>query len=155
DALVVDEAYQADSARYFAVGALAPRHLLVGDSGQINPFSTIAEPQRWRGLPEDPLQTAVGVLLRNHRTTPLHRLPITRRLDERAACLAQRFYPDLPFRAAILRGGRALSLSRATATDPRRRRIDCALDRAAREEWAYLEQPCVPVLQADPATIDL
>src|SRR5262245_54694624 len=77
DALVVDEAYQADSARYFAVGGLAPRHLLVGDSGQINPFSTIADPQRWRGLPEDPLQTAVGVLLRNHRaTTPLHRLPI-------------------------------------------------------------------------------
>src|SRR5262249_50183933 len=56
---------------------------------------------------------------------------------------------------AVLRGGRALSLGRATATDARRRRIDRALDLAAREGWAYLEQPCAPVLQADPATIDL
>ena len=44
-------------------------------------FSTIDDPDHWRGLPEDPLQTAVGVLLRNHPATLLHKLPITRRLD--------------------------------------------------------------------------
>jgi hypothetical protein len=66
DVLLIDEAYQADSAKYFAVGGLAPVHLLVGDAGQINPFATVADPGRWRGLAEDPLQTAVGVLRRNH-----------------------------------------------------------------------------------------
>lgn len=55
--LLVDEAYQADSAKYFAVGSLAPVHLLVGDAGQINPFATVADPGRWRGLPEDPLSS--------------------------------------------------------------------------------------------------
>ena len=45
-------------------------HLLVGDSGQISPFGTIDDPYRVRGLPEDPLQTAVGVLRCNHHGTP-------------------------------------------------------------------------------------
>src|SRR5205807_8357841 len=66
DALVVDESFQADSSRYYALAGLAPTHLLVGDGGQLSPFSVVADADRWRGLPEDPLQTAVGVLLRNH-----------------------------------------------------------------------------------------
>jgi hypothetical protein len=155
DVLLVDEAYQADSSRYFAVGGLARRHLLVGDSGQISPFSTIEDPCRWRGLPEDPLQTAVGVLLRNHSSTPLHRMPITRRLDERAVGVAQLFYPDLPFQAAIRPDAREMSLRGTTATSPRLRRIDHALSLAARKGWAYLELPCAPVLQADPETVEL
>ncbi len=154
DVLLVDEAYQADSSRYFAAGGLASRHLLVGDSGQISPFSTIDDPCRWRGLPEDPLQTAVGVLRRNHPSTPVHRMPITRRLDERAACVAQVFYPDLPFRAAVLRGVRQMVLARARSSGPRLTEIDQVLDLAAREGWAYLEQPCAPVLQADPETVE-
>src|SRR5262249_28155747 len=104
DALVVDESYQADSAKYYAVGGLAPVHLLVGDSGQISPFTTIDDPCRWRGLPEDPLQTAVGVLRRNHPGTAVYGLPITRRLDARAVRVAQLFYPDLSFAPAVLPG---------------------------------------------------
>ncbi len=115
DLLFVDEAYQADSAKYFTVGGLAPRHLLVGDPGQINPFATVADPGRWRGLPEDPLQTAVGVLLRNHPLTPVHGLPVTRRLDPRAATVAQHFYPDLTFRPAVLPGVRELQLGRGVS----------------------------------------
>ena len=57
DVLLIDESYQADSAKYYAAGGLAPLHLLVGDSGQISPFATIDDPGRWRGLPEDPLHT--------------------------------------------------------------------------------------------------
>jgi hypothetical protein len=41
DVLLIDESYQADSAAYFAIADLAPVHLLVGDSGQISPFSTL------------------------------------------------------------------------------------------------------------------
>ena len=54
DALLIDESYQADSSRcHYGVGALADLHLLVGDCGQLNPFSTIDDPYVWRGLPED------------------------------------------------------------------------------------------------------
>jgi AAA domain len=152
DLLVVDEAYQADSAKYFAVGGLAPVHLLVGDSGQINPFATVADPARWRGLPEDPLQTAVGVLLRNHPHTPVHRLPITRRLDTRAAEVARLFYPDLPFRAAVQPGVRELHLNRGGGVY---HRLDAALDLAVNNGWAHVELPRAAVLQADPEAVHL
>lgn len=155
DVLLIDESYQADSAKYFAVGELAPLHLLVGDGGQISPFSTIDDPGRWRGLPEDPLQTAVGVLRRNHPSTPVHGLPITRRLDDRAVRIARLFYPDLPFAPAVLPGVRELRLTASTAAPPRLRRLDKALDLAADEGWAHVELPREAVLQADPEAVDL
>ena len=40
DLLLIDEAYQANAVHYYLVGDLAPRHLLMGDSGQLAPFST-------------------------------------------------------------------------------------------------------------------
>jgi hypothetical protein len=155
DALLIDESYQADSSRYFGVGGLAPRHLLVGDSGQISPFATIDDPCRWRGLPEDPLQTAVGVLRRNYPSTPVYPLPITRRLDGRAAAVARCFYPDFRFEAAVLPGIRELRLAPTTGATPRLAALDQALTLAARTGWAHLELPRAPVLQADPEAIDL
>jgi hypothetical protein len=112
DLLLIDESYQADAGKYYSVGDLAPIHLLVGDGGQISPFSTIEDPCRWRGLPEDPLQTAVGVLRRNHAGTAVYGLPITRRLDDRAVQVARLFYPDLSFAPAVLPGVRELRLSK-------------------------------------------
>jgi len=155
DALLIDESYQADSAKYFAVGGLATRHLLVGDSGQISPFSTIDNPCRWRGLPEDPLQTAVGVLRRNHPATPVYGMPVTRRLDNRAAYIARLFYPNLRFEAAVLPGVRQLCLCAAISTDHRGRAIDQALALATREGWAHIELPRAPALQADPEAVEL
>src|SRR5262249_27596168 len=119
DLLLIDESYQADAGKYYSVGDLAPIHLLVGDAGQISPFSTIEDPCRWRGLPEDPLQTAVGVLRRNHAGTAVYGLPISRRLDDRAVQIARLFYPDLSFAPAVLPGVRELRLSRGHNT-PRR-----------------------------------
>jgi|SRR5579884_700197 len=155
DVLLIDESYQADSARYFAVGGLAPVHLLVGDGGQISPFATVDDPGRWRGLPEDPLQTAVGVLRRNHPGTPVHGLPITRRLDRRAARVARLFYPDLTFSPAVLPGVRELRLRKERTANARTRCLDGALDLAAREGWAHVEQPRAAVLQADPEAVEL
>ena len=141
DLLLIDESFQADSAKYFAVGAVAPVHLLVGDGGQISPFTTIDEPTRWRGLPEDPLQTAVGVLRRNHPTTAVYGLPITRRLDPRAIGLARVFYPDLAFDAAVRPGVRKLRLTRAS-TSSRTGRLDAALDVAARGVGTHRVASC-------------
>ncbi len=151
DALIIDEAYQADSSKYFHVSGLAKRQLLVGDSGQLSPFTTV-DAGLWRGLAEDPLQTAVGVLLRNHPTTPVVPLPITRRLPPSAATLARHFYPGLPFDAATSAGDRAWRLAagkgKAAAV------LDKTLDEAASAGWAHLVLPDEPVLVSDPAAVE-
>ena len=125
DGLLADESYQADSGRYFGVAGLAPAHLLVGDSGQIDPFSTVPVADDWRGLDENPLQTAVGVVQRTHpELTSIHRFPITRRLDERAVVVARAFYsPEHHFVPALLPGVRGMRL--ASGRERRRVRTPC------------------------------
>ena len=154
DALVIDEAFQADAAGYYAIGGLARTHLLVGDSGQLDPFSTMDNPDRWRGLAEDPLQTAVGALLRNRPETIVHALPISRRLDPRAVALVRDFYPGHPFDAAVMPGVRELRVVPGVARDPRTQAFDRVLDTAAASGWSHLELPDADVLTADPATIE-
>lgn len=154
DVLVMDESFQADAGRYYGVGAVAATHLLVGDSGQLSPFSTIDDPDRWRGLEEDPLQTAIGVLLRNHPSTVVHPFPISRRLDPRAIEIAQSFYPGLEFKAALRPGVRELRLAPAPSHGGLDPAFDEALDYAAVFGWAHLELPEAAVLTADPATIE-
>jgi len=155
DVLVIDEAYQADAARYYTAASVAPTHLLVGDSGQLDPFSTLDDPTFWRGGAEDPLQTAVGVLLRNHTATPVHKLPISRRLDPRAVPVARSFYPGHPFDAAVLPGVREMRLDRAGPGTKSFATVDRALDEAAGHGWAHVTLPGAPVLVADPATADV
>src|SRR5262249_30775122 len=56
---------------------------------------------------------------------------------------------------AVLPGVRALRLRRAPTADPGLRRLDQALDLAAREGWAHVELPRAAVLQADPEAVQL
>jgi hypothetical protein len=155
DGLLADESYQADSGKYYGVAGLAPVHLLVGDSGQIDPFSTVRAVEQWRGLDENPLQTAVGVVRRNHpELTSLFRFPITRRLDARAAGMARAFYPaDHHFVPALLPDVRELRLAGA-ADGAEATPLDEALTLAATTGWAHLELPDVAVLSADPETLE-
>jgi len=152
DVLVIDEAYQADAARYYTAAAVAPTHLLVGDIGQLDPFSTLDDATFWRGGPEDPLQTAVGVLLRNHPSTPVHQIPVTWRLSPLAVPVARCFYPGHPFEAAVLPGVRSLRLTRPGPGSQVLAPVDAALDEAVRSGWAHVTLPGAPVLRADPAT---
>ena len=152
--LVVDEAFQADSARYFGVAGLADRHLLVGDPGQLDPFTTMADADRWRGLPEDPTQTAVSVVRANHPSVPFLQLPITRRLPPSAVPVVSAFYPDHPFAAWTLPGARALTLMPSVSSGATMA-MDRALDEAATSGWAYVRLPEAPVLTADPLTVDV
>lgn len=160
--LIVDEAYQAHSGHYFGVAGLATRHLLVGDPGQLDPFTSMVDADRWRGLDEDPTQTAVGVLLRNHPQITPHQMPITRRLPASAVNIAQVFYPGHPFRSWTRPGARQMRMSAmpgpTTAGRLGRRDIrglDRAWDVAAGTGWGYITLPDTPVLTADPLTIEV
>jgi hypothetical protein len=44
DVLVIDEAFQADAARYYTAAGVAPTHLLVGDTGQLDPCRPLTTP---------------------------------------------------------------------------------------------------------------
>jgi hypothetical protein len=154
DVLLIDEAYQANAVQYYSIAGLATRHLLMGDSGQLAPFSTAPESDRWRGLDEDPLLTAVEVLERNHPGTIKHKLPVTRRLDPRAVPLARAFYQGLDFEAAVLPGVRRLQLGTGPAKRANKTE-DAALDHASEHGWAHLELPAAAVVAADEETIAL
>jgi hypothetical protein len=153
DALIMDESFQANAGRYFGIADIAPKHLCVGDRGQIHPFTTVEAGMQWRGLPEDPLQTAVDVPHANHPTTPAHRFPITRRLDGRGAAIAKYFYPsDHAFGPAVADGVRELTVGRAIALNSRDRALDEGISLAANKGWTYLELPARQTLVCDPET---
>ena len=147
DGLIADEAYQADSERYLHVSGLAKHHLLVGDPGQLDPFSTI-DATEWRGIPGDPLQTAVGVLRENHPSTPVFTLPLSRRLSPAGTDLARPFYPGIGFEAATLADERNLHLAPTVGAST----LDDALDLGADRGSAYLVLPQAPALVDDPET---
>lgn len=155
DVLVIDEAYQADAARYFIAANVAPTHLLVGDTGQLDPFSPLDDATFWRGGPEDPLQTAPGVLLRNHPGTPVHQIPVTWRLEPRAVPVARCFYPGHEFGAAVRPGVRQLRLTRPGPGSHALAPVDAALSEASAHGWTQVTLPGAPALAADPATAGL
>ncbi|MFZ6005763.1 MAG: hypothetical protein ACOYXM_17705 [Actinomycetota bacterium] len=151
--LLMDEAYQGSSAQYYCVAALADRHLLVGDPGQIMPFTTMPDPDRWRGLLEDPVSSAVTVLLRHHPRVP-YRLPITRRLPPSAVPVCASFYPDHRFGAWVTESARRLELA-AGHKRGHRAVIDQVADLAASTGWAWVRLPERAVLSADPDSIQV
>jgi hypothetical protein len=157
DCLIIDEAYQADSSRYHRAADLADVHLLVGDAGQIAPFTTVTEALRWRGLPEDPVRTAVNVVFDNPAVhTRVHHFPITRRLDARSAVVARSFYdPDHDFEAAVPTGVRSLTWSGPRPLGARERRLDDALSVAGTEGFCLLELPAAVTPAVDPAIVQL
>jgi hypothetical protein len=154
DLLIIDEAFQANSGIYYQVADIAPTHLLVGDAGQIDPFSTAPGAAELRGLTEDPIRTSVEVLLENHPDTPRHQLPITRRLDERAVPGVRAFYDvHHHFNAAVPAGLRELQFVSRIRRSHRQRQLDAILGAAARSGWAHVELPAAPVLPTDPELV--
>ena len=150
DAAVIDEAYQCDSTLLYCIANRSECWLLVGDPGQLDPFST-ADVSQWRGLAEDPTLTAVDVLLHNYPATPVHPFPISRRLSPSAVGLVSgSFYPDLSFEAATLEGERELRLGNGAGTTTGYEVMaDAALDQAGTSGWAHVVLPARRSLSAD------
>ncbi|MFG1997485.1 AAA family ATPase [Actinoplanes sp. NPDC048988] len=147
---VVDEAYQMRSDSLLLIGELFTRMLLVGDPGQLDPFSPI-DGERWAGLPWDPMQSAVAVLLRNNPDIVPYELPVTWRLPPSAATVVQEaFYPFTEFDAGTQAGDRAIHVP---TVGIRRTAVDEVIDLAAGTGWGFLELPARNTLRTDVDTI--
>lgn len=99
DVQIVDEAFQLPDYRYQLISNLAPRHVLIGDPGQIDPFVN-CEIERWRCDPAGPQVSCPAALVKRHPGVMQLALPVSRRLNEDTVRIIQpAFYPDMPFRA--------------------------------------------------------
>jgi hypothetical protein len=146
---IIDEAYQMRSDMLLLVAAWFDRALL-GDPGQLDPFSIIETP-RWIGLPYDPMQNAVTVLQAHNPDLPVHRLPVSWRLPASAApVVSSAFYPFSGFRAATTSCDRQLEFKAAGI----RSSADATLDLAARSGWALHELPARHTTRTDSEAAD-
>lgn len=131
---IIDEAYQMRSDQLFYLGGLFDRALLVGDPGQLDPFTPVDD-GRWRGQIDGPVSPAVATVLNHHPDTPVHRLPVSWRLSGRCAPLiSDAFYPTMPFRSGTSPTERSLSGSAGDGSA-----IDAAIDGATANGWSFLE----------------
>ncbi|WP_419669116.1 AAA domain-containing protein [Streptomyces sp. 2-1] len=133
---IIDEAYQMRSDALLLIAKLFDRALLVGDPGQLDPFSVVSTP-RWTGLPHDPLNNAVTVLT-NHNDATTHTLPVSWRLPPSAASLVSRaFYPFTPFHPGTAPATRTLAFTTKGLHNP----LDATVEEAATTGWALHELP--------------
>lgn len=99
DVQIVDEVFQLPDYRYQLISNLAPRHVLIGDPGQIDPFVN-CEIERWRCDPAGPQVSCPAALVSRHPSVLQLNLPVSRRLNADTVSLVQpAFYPDMPFQA--------------------------------------------------------
>jgi energy-coupling factor transporter ATP-binding protein EcfA2 len=145
---IVDEAYQMSSAALVRVAELFDRLLMVGDPGQLAPF-TVADERVVRSLAAWPLDTAAGTVLRTHPETPVVPLPVSWRLPPSAAGLVADAFYTRPFAAGTGRGERRLRLPPASGDG-----YDEALRVAAETGWGLVELPEAYLPRTDPAAVD-
>ncbi len=96
DSMIVDEAYQVCAADYAQIAALAHRHTLIGDPGQIDPVITCAV-ERWDASPDGPHIPSPEAIAAS-RKAKIIKFPISRRLpQDTVGIIGDLFYPGLPF----------------------------------------------------------
>ncbi len=147
---IVDEAYQMRSDALLPIGVMMESLLLVGDPGQLAPFTT-ADDTRFRGRPISPVETAAATILTTQPATARLALPVSWRLPSHAASLLSDAFYEIPFTAGTQPHERRLQrgvtpLNRGRATD--------AVNSATRQGWAYLELDDLPMPQTDPETVE-
>ena len=146
---VLDEAYQMRSDQLFYLGGLFDRALLVGDPGQLDPFTPVDD-SRWRGQSDGPVNPAVATVLHHNPNSPVHRLPVSWRLSARCAPLvSDAFYPQMPFLAGTRLAERELTGSTSHGSIE-----DEVIDRAIETGWGFLELDHRVVPATDDRAID-
>jgi len=146
---IVDEAYQMRSDSLLPIGAMMESLLLVGDPGQLAPFTT-ADDTRFRGRPLSPVETAAATILTTQPATARLALPISWRLPSHAASLVSDAFYEIPFTAGTHPQQRRL---RRGVTPLHRGRAAEAVNSATEGGWAYLELDDLPMPQTDPEAV--
>ncbi|SCL36172.1 AAA family ATPase [Micromonospora aurantiaca (nom. illeg.)] len=147
---IIDEAYQVSSAHLVRIAARFARLVLVGDPGQLSPFSPVEE-AALRATGSWPLATAAGTVLRTHPDTPIVELPVSWRLpDSGARVVADSFYAK-PFTAGTTPGERGLW---APIRPAREGHLDRVLDTVIDHGWCLLELPEARLPRTDPECVD-
>jgi hypothetical protein len=101
DLIIADEAYQLAAADFMHIAHLASRFLMVGDPGQLNPVSS-ADTTNLEASRHKIHWSAPAYILDRFPSTPVHGLPVTRRLLPDTSDLIQAsFYQDLPFHSVV------------------------------------------------------
>lgn len=142
DIAFIDEAYQATYAAFSLVRDMAARIFMVGDCGQIDPFST-AKVERWAGQADAPHVSAPRGLMQTAAAAglPVTRLsmPVSRRIPHSSVAPVDAFYDDLDLASVAAPGERALHLDGPQRAD----RLDAALDLVCggQESLSMLELP--------------
>lgn len=150
DFLLIDEAYQVQSAKYDLIREAAPRNMLIGDPGQISPIVRTST-RFWADDPSGPQQPAPDAIL--HRGEA-HRfqLPLSRRLPQDSVDLIQpAFYDQLMFYGLAAAGQRTLtsSISGMTSEDSL---LDTSLSAGS---LAMIQLPQKETLPVDPDIVQL
>ncbi len=147
---IVDEAYQMRSDGLLPIGVMMDSLLLVGDPGQLAPFTT-ADDTRFRGRPLSPVETAATTILTTQPATARLALPISWRLPSHAASLISDAFYEIPFTAGTNPQQRRL---RRGVTPLHRGRAAGAVSGATQNGWAYLELDDLPMPQTDPEVVE-
>lgn len=107
DYVLVDEAWQMSWSNFMLLGQVAPRFVLVGDPGQIDPVIAI-DRSRWVTSDRPPFAPAPELILNAADGTDAHTitLPASRRLPADSVAVVRGFY-DFDFDALAKPGDRA------------------------------------------------
>ena len=147
---IIDEAYQVSSAHLVRIAARFGRLVLVGDPGQLSPFSPVEE-AALRATGSWPLATAAGTVLRTHPDTPTVELPVSWRLPENGAHVVARSFYAKPFTAGTTANERGLW---APIRPAREGHLDRVLDTAIEHGWCLLELPEARLPRSDPECVE-
>lgn len=108
DLMILDEAYQLAASDLLPIFDLAPRVMMVGDPGQLDPVNTADTSNLEAGKHKIHWSSPAYVLDR-FPDTPVFGLPVTRRLlPDTAALIQSSFYPDLSFHSIVAPNERGL-----------------------------------------------
>lgn len=147
---VIDEVYQMRSDDLLAVGHKFPRLLVVGDPGQLNPF-TSGPGELFRGRPFNPVESAADTLRLTNPDARWLTLPVSWRLPPEAAEVVSGAFYTTPFQAGVAAGVRQLHI-RPMTTGSLGNRVLAA---AAASGWAFVELPEAHLPRTDPEAVEI
>ena len=134
--LIIDEAYQMRSDELLLLGYHTDRLLMVGDPGQLAPFTSAEEGLFRRGR-LSPISDAATTIRTTNPNATLIDLPVSWRLDARAADVISDAFYAAPFEGAYGPGVRRLYAQELNLRQPERRAVHVA----GQYGWAYIELP--------------